>query len=130
LQDGPSYFGFNKINAPSNPLLPYNYSNSWDRQERKNTLNNNISLSAGKIQCRRKQHYQCFSYNWLMLKTDTTRIYRTTITAQGAANTDLFRKSYQFNTNSTVMGRCCVYQTKLYIVYYFIPVYFTRLQRV
>jgi hypothetical protein len=26
----------------SNPLLPYNY-NSWDRQERKNTLNNNIS---------------------------------------------------------------------------------------
>jgi hypothetical protein len=32
----------------SNPLLPYNYSNSWDRQERKNTLNNNISLSAGK----------------------------------------------------------------------------------
>jgi hypothetical protein len=28
------------------------------------------------------------------------------------------------------MGRCCVYQTKLYIVYYFIPVYFTRLQRV
>jgi hypothetical protein len=31
-------------------------------------------------------------------------IYRTTITAQGAANTDLFRKSYQFNTNSTVMG--------------------------
>ena len=48
LQDGPSYLGFKKVSTPSNPLLPYNYSTSWDRQERKNTLNNNFSLSAGK----------------------------------------------------------------------------------
>jgi hypothetical protein len=40
----------------------------------------------------------------LMLKTDNEGIYRNKHYCSGAANTDLFRKSYQFNTNSTVMG--------------------------
>jgi outer membrane receptor protein involved in Fe transport len=106
LQDGPSYFGFNKINAPSNPLLPYNYSNSWDRQERKNTLNNNISLSAGKkFNVGANSTISAFITAGFDAENKYNEgIYRTTITAQGAANTDLFRKSYQFNTNSTVMG--------------------------
>jgi hypothetical protein len=106
LQDGPSYFGFNKISAPSNPLLPYNYSNSWDRQERKNTLNNNISLSAGKkFNVGANSTISAFLTAGFDAENRYNEgIYRTTITAQGAANTDLFRKSYQFNTNSTVMG--------------------------
>jgi non-canonical (house-cleaning) NTP pyrophosphatase len=106
LQDGPSYFGFNKTNAPSNPLLPYNYNNSWDRQERKNTLNNNISLSAGKkFDVGANSTISAFITAGFDAENKYNEgIYRTTITAQGAANTDLFRKSYQFNTNSTIMG--------------------------
>jgi hypothetical protein len=44
------------------------------------------------------------SYNWFDAENRYNEENGTTITAQGAANTDLFRKSYQFNTNSTVMG--------------------------
>ncbi|NRT14129.1 hypothetical protein HNP99_000454 [Flavobacterium sp. 28A] len=106
LQDGPSYSGFSKTNAPSNPLLPYNYTNSWDRQERKNTLNNNISLSAGKkFNLGANSTISAFVTAGFDAENKYNEgIYRTTITAQGAANTDYFRKSYQFNTNSTVMG--------------------------
>ena len=106
LQDGPSYFGFNKITAPSNPLLPYNFNNSWDRQERKNTLNNSLSLSAGK-KFNVGENGSIGAFITAGFDADNKYnegIYRTTITAQGAANTDYFRKTFEYNTNSTVMG--------------------------
>jgi outer membrane receptor protein involved in Fe transport len=106
LQDGPSYFGFKKISTPSNPLLPYNYSTSWDRQERKNTLNNNFSLSAGKkFNVGENGSIGTFITAGFDAENKYNEgIYRTNITAQGTANADYFRKSYEFNTNSTVMG--------------------------
>ena len=106
LQDGPSYFGFKKVSTPSNPLLPYNYSTSWDRQERKNTLNNNFSLSAGKkFNVGENGSIGTFITAGFDAENKYNEgIYRTNITAQGTANADYFRKSYEFNTNSTVMG--------------------------
>lgn len=106
LQDGPSYFGFKTVDAPNNPLLPYNYSTSWDRQERKNTLNNNFSLSGGK-KFSIGENGSIGTFITASFDTDnkfTEGISRSNITAQGFANTDYYKKSYKFNTNSTVMG--------------------------
>lgn len=106
LQDGPSYLGFNKINAPNNPLLPYNYSTSWDRQERKYTLNNNFSLSGGK-KFNIGENGSIGTFITASFDNDNKYnegVYRTSITAQGLANSDFYRKSYKYNTNTTVMG--------------------------
>ncbi|MCG9792205.1 TonB-dependent receptor [Flavobacterium algicola] len=106
LQDGPSYSGFKNVSAPSNPLLPYNYSSSWDRQERKNTLNNNFSLSGGK-KFNIGESGSIGAFVTASFDADNRYlegVYRANITAQGSANVDYLRKSYQFNTNTTVMG--------------------------
>lgn len=106
LQDGPSYLGFNKISAPNNPLLPYNFKTSWDRQERKFTLNNNISLSGGK-KFNVGENGSIGAFITASFDNDNKYnegVYRTNITAQGLANTDFYRKSYKYNTNTTVMG--------------------------
>jgi hypothetical protein len=106
LQDGPSYLGFNKINAPNNPLLPYNFATSWDRQERKYTLNNNISISGGK-KFNIGENGSIGTFITASFDNDNKYnegIYKTSITAQGAAFSDFFRKSYKYNTNTTVMG--------------------------
>ena len=106
LQDGPSYSGFKKVSTPSDPLLPYNYNTSWDRQERKNTLNNNFSLSGGK-KFNVGTNGSIGTFITASFDADnkfTEGISRSNITAQGTANTDYYKKSYKFNTNSTVMG--------------------------
>lgn len=106
LQDGPSYLGFNKVNAPNNPLLPYNFTTSWDRQERKYTLNNNISLSGGK-KFNVGENGSIGTFITASFDNDNKYnegVYRTNITAQGLANSDFYRKSYKYNTNTTVMG--------------------------
>lgn len=106
LQDGPSYLGFKKVSTPNNPLLPYNYSTSWDRQERKYILNNNISLSGGK-KFNIGENGSIGAFITASFDADNKYnegIYRTNITAQGTANTDFYRKSYKYNTNTTVMG--------------------------
>ncbi len=106
MQDGPSYSGFNKVNAPKNPLLPYNFATSWDRQERKYTLNNNISLSGGK-KFNVGENGSIGTFITASFDNDNKYnegVYRTSITAQGAANSDFLKKSYKYNTNTTVMG--------------------------
>ncbi len=106
LQDGPSYFGFKNISAPSDPSLPYNYATSWDRQERKNTLNNNFSLSGGKkFNVGKNGTIGAFiTASFDANNKFNEGVYRTNITAQGRANSDFYKKSYEFNTNSTLMG--------------------------
>ncbi len=106
LQDGPSALGFKKISAPVNPLLPYNFVTSWDRQERKYNLNNDFSLAGG-----RKfdvgENGRIGTFITATFGSDnkfTEGIYRTNITAQGTANSDFYKQSYKYNTNSTVMG--------------------------
>ena len=106
LQDGPSYLGFKKVSAPNNPLLPYNFATSWDRQERKYTLNNSISLSGGK-KFNVGENGSIGTFITASFDNDNKYnegVYKTNITAQGLANSDFFRKSYKYNTNTTVMG--------------------------
>jgi len=106
LQDGPSYLGFKKISAPSNPLLPYNFTTSWDRQERKYNLNNNFSLSGGK-KFNIGESGSIGTFITASFDNDNKYnegVYRTNITAQGLANSDFYRKSYKYNTNTTIMG--------------------------
>lgn len=106
LQDGPSYSGFKKVSAPTNPLLPYNYSTSWDKQERKNTLNNNFSLSGGK-KFNVGKNGTIGTFATASFDADNKYlegVYKTNITAQGTANSDFYKKSYKYNTNTTVMG--------------------------
>ncbi|HTG65525.1 MAG TPA: TonB-dependent receptor, partial [Flavobacterium sp.] len=98
LQDGPSYLGFKKISAPSNPLLPYNFTTSWDRQERKYNLNNNFSLSGGK-KFNIGESGSIGTFITASFDNDNKYnegVYRTNITAQGLANSDFYRKSYKY----------------------------------
>lgn len=106
LQDGPSYLGFKKVTAPNNPLLPYNFTTSWDRQERKYTLNNSFSLSGGK-KFNVGENGSIGTFITASFDNDNKYnegVYKTNITAQGLANSDFYRKSYKYNTNTTVMG--------------------------
>lgn len=106
LQDGPSYLGFKKVSEPSSPLQPYNYPTSWDRQEDKNTLNNNYSLSAGKkFSVGDESSLSTFFTASFDAKNNYTEGYnRGSLTSDGDANADFYRKSYKHNTNTTVMG--------------------------
>lgn len=106
LQDGPSYLGFKTVSAPSNPLVPSNYATSWDRQKSNRILNNNYSLSAGK-KFNVGDHSSIGTFITASFDTDTKfteGISRGRITAQGTIQTDYLKKSYKYNTNSTVMG--------------------------
>ena len=106
LQDGPSYLGFDSGKAPSNPLLPYNYGTSWDRQTNKNTFNNSYSLSGGrKFSLGDESSLGTF----ITASFDADNKYiegidRGSITAQGTINSDFYKKSYKHTTNTTVMG--------------------------
>ncbi|MBP0902613.1 TonB-dependent receptor domain-containing protein [Mariniflexile gromovii] len=106
LQDGPSYFGFDSGKAPNNPLLPYDYGTSWDRQNSKNTFNNSYSLSGGKkFSLGDESNLSTF----ITASFDAENKYvegidRGNITAQGTINSDFYKKSYKHNTNTTVMG--------------------------
>lgn len=106
LQDGPSYTGFSYGKTPNNPLLPYNYETSWDRQSSKNTLNNSYSLAAGK---KFSLGDESSLGTFLTASFDADNKYvegydRGSITAQGTINSDFYKKSYKHNTNTTVMG--------------------------
>jgi hypothetical protein len=106
LQDGPSYLGFKTVSAPSNPLLPSNYATSWDRTKSNRKLNNNFSLSAGK-KFNIGNHSSIGTFVTASFDADAKYlegISRGRITAQGTIQTDYLKKSYKFNTNSTVMG--------------------------
>ena len=106
LQDGPSYLGFKTVSAPSNPLLPSNYATSWDRTKSNRKLNNNFSLSAGK-KFNIGDHSSIGTFVTASFDADAKYlegISRGRITAQGTIQTDYLKKSYKFNTNSTVMG--------------------------
>ncbi|AXP80950.1 TonB-dependent Receptor Plug Domain protein [Mariniflexile rhizosphaerae] len=106
LQDGPSYLGFDSGKAPSNPLLPYNYATSWDRQSTKNIFNNSYALSGGKkFSIGNESSLSTF----ITASFDAENKYiegfdRGSITAQGTINSDFYKKSYKHNTNTTVMG--------------------------
>lgn len=106
LQDGPSYLGFNHGKKPDNPFLPYNYSTSWDRQNTKNTFNNSYALSTGK-RFNIGENGRLGTFITASFDADNTYtegLDRGSITAQGTINSDLYKKSYQHNTNTTVMG--------------------------
>ncbi|WP_308991654.1 TonB-dependent receptor [Mariniflexile litorale] len=106
LQDGPSYLGFDFGSAPSNPLLPYNYETSWDRQTSKNTFNNSYSLSAGK-KFNLGDESRLGTFITATFDADNKYIEginRGNINTQGTINSDFYKKSYQHNTNTTIMG--------------------------
>lgn len=106
LQEGPSYLGFKKISAPSNPLLPYNFTTSWDRKKSNRILNNNFSLSGGKKfnLGNNSSIGTFFTASFDAEEKYTEGISRGRITAQGTINTDYYKKSFKYNTNTTLMG--------------------------
>ena len=106
LQDGPSYLGFNSGKAPFNPLLPYNYTTSWDRQKSKNILNNNYAVSGGrKFSLGNESSLGTFiTASFDADNKFVEGIDRGSITAQGTINSDFIKKSYKHSTNTTIMG--------------------------
>ncbi|PNW30158.1 TonB-dependent receptor [Formosa algae] len=106
LQDGPNYWGFATGSKPNDPLLPYDYGTSWDRQESKNTLNNNYSLSGGKkFGFGEKSSIGAFITASFDAENKFLEGYdRGNITAQGTINSDFYKRAYIHNTNTTVMG--------------------------
>jgi len=106
LQDGPSYFGLNSVTIPGSPLRSGSHTTSWDRVARKNTLNNSFSLSGGK-KFEIGDESSLSTFITASFDADNKFIEgvsRGSITAQGTVNSDFYKKSFKYNTNTTVMG--------------------------
>ena len=106
LQDGPTYFGFKTVATPEQPLKPYDYSTSWDRQTNDNILNGFYTLSAGKkFNIGEEGSLSTFVTGSFSAKNKFTQGYsRGSITSDGDIQTDYYRLAYMHNTTTTVMG--------------------------
>lgn len=106
LQDGPSYNGFGVTKIPTNPTTPTNYTTSWDRIQRNYILNNSFALNAGE-QFNLKKYGKLKTFATATFDADNDYLEGITkggVTAQGFATSDFYKKSYKFNTNTTLMG--------------------------
>ncbi|WP_430399898.1 TonB-dependent receptor domain-containing protein [Flavobacterium sp.] len=106
LQDGPNFHGFSNEGIPSNPLASYNFNTSWDKQGQ-TPVNSSMYLRGG----------DSFSFGetsklsfFLNASFDNGYTYKEGIrrggveASQGIAKKDLYRKSYDYATNSNLMA--------------------------
>lgn len=105
LQDGPSSSGFKVTKAPSDFTNVDTYQTSWDRQSKNYRYLPNFSLSGGKSFKSKIGDFDVF----VTASFDSDSKYqeglnRGRVTGSGFIKTDYSRKSYQYNTTSTVLG--------------------------
>jgi outer membrane receptor protein involved in Fe transport len=103
-QDGPNFFGFNKIDLPTdpNPVKQYAFNTSWNPKQGKNTFNTGIDLEAGgNVKIGREGRLSIYGY----VGFDNNYIYRkgeeNVVSAVGTymKQLDVQRSTYSTNTN-------------------------------
>ena len=106
LQDGPNFHGFSNEPIPNNPLASYNFNTSWDKQGA-TPVNSSLYLRGG----------DSFNFGetsklsfFLNASFDNGYNYKEGVrrggveASQGIAKKDLYRKSYDYQTNSNLMA--------------------------
>ncbi|MFT6638073.1 MAG: hypothetical protein ACJAYP_000629 [Flavobacterium sp.] len=106
LQDGPNFYGFSNESIPNNPLAGYNFNTSWDKQG-ETPINGSMYLRGG----------DSFNFGeiskisfFLNASFDNGYTYKEGVrrggveASQGIAKKDLYRKSYEYQTNSNFMA--------------------------
>lgn len=105
LQNGPAFHGFSNELIPDNALKGYNFTTSWDKQG--NTpVGSSLYLIAG-------DSFNVGEVSKLSFFLNTSfdngynykeGVRRGSVNTQGIAVKDLFRKSYDYQTNSNAMA--------------------------
>lgn len=106
LNDGPSMNGFYTKNPPAFPLNNYNFTTSWDRTDAPAPINTNISIKGGdSYQLGEESKLSFFAVgsfnNGYTYKEGVTR---GSVTVGGLARRDYEFESYDYETNTTLMG--------------------------
>ncbi len=105
LQDGPNFSGFSNVNYPSDPFSSYSFTTSWDKKN-KTPINNGIFLRGGDSYTIGKEGKLGFFANASFDNEFTFRegISNGSINTQGVPRRSFTFKSYNYNTNTTLMG--------------------------
>ncbi|SMC44263.1 TonB-dependent receptor [Cellulophaga tyrosinoxydans] len=106
LNDGPNFTGFYTKSQPKFPLNNYNFRTSWDRTTAPTPTNSSISLKGGdSFQIGEESRLNFFA----VASFDNDYTYREGISRANVTTSNIIRKdydfiSYNYNTNTTLMG--------------------------
>jgi TonB-dependent receptor len=106
LQDGPNFHGFSNETIPNNPLASYNLATSWNKQGA-TPVNSSFYLRGGDLYTVGSNGKLSFFVN---TSFDNAYNYKEGVrrgsvdASQGVAKKDLFRKAYEYQTNTNGMA--------------------------
>ncbi|GAA0872487.1 TonB-dependent receptor [Gangjinia marincola] len=106
LQDGPDFSGFYNIDIPNNILVENNFETSWDRNEAPTPINNSFSIKGGdsfSITDNAKINFfavGAFDNDYGFREG----VARGNVTLGGINRRDFDYQTFQYNTNTTLMG--------------------------
>lgn len=105
LQDGPNFTGFTNNTYPSDPFSSYSFNTSWNK-ERKTPVNNSVFLRGGDTYTIGENGKLGFFANASFENEYTFRegISNGSINAQGVPRRSFTYESFNYNTNTTLMG--------------------------
>ncbi len=106
LHDGPSAFGFYKKEYPKFPLNNYNFTTSWDREKAGTPINSSFSLKGGDSYTFGEESRLSFFAvaafdNGYSFKEGVSR---GAVNVSGVARKNFGFASYEYKTNTTLMG--------------------------
>ncbi|QYJ69313.1 TonB-dependent receptor [Flavobacterium litorale] len=106
LQDGPNFTGFTKQEQPATGLASYGFETSWSREKIATPLNTSISVKGGDSYDVSEEGRMSF---FATGSFDSQYGFREGparggVSSQGIARKDLDFFSYDYNTNTTLMG--------------------------
>lgn len=105
LQDGPSFHGFSKEEYPSNPFGGYNFTTSWDKTSQ-TPVNGSLYLRGGDSYSVSENGKLSFFINSSFDNGYSFKegASRGGVNVQGIAKRDLYKKSYNYQTNTNLMA--------------------------
>lgn len=105
LQDGPTFLGFSNEPIPNNALTGYNFNTSWDKQSA-TPVNSSLYVRGGKSFKTGENSKLSIFLNASFDNGYTFKqgIRRGGVNTQAIAVKDLYRKSYDYQTNSNLLG--------------------------
>ncbi|KIX21035.1 TonB-dependent receptor [Flavobacterium sp. 316] len=105
LQDGPSFHGFSNQKYPNNPFSGYNFNTSWDKRAQ-TPINSSFYLRGGDSYSVSENGKLSFFINSSFDNGYTFKegVSRGSVNVQGVAKRDLFKQSYNYQTNTNLMA--------------------------
>lgn len=105
LQDGPSAFGFSNEKYPNNPFSGYNFNTSWNKQST-TPVNGSLYLRGGDSYNIGENGKLSFFLNGSFDNGYNYKegVARGSVSTQGVAKRDLYKKSFNYTTNTNLMG--------------------------